>query len=492
MFCKKNLYSTMATIVAAILVLTLGFAPAPLQAASHREAPMISMDPTADITDFFLFRSYEPGREDQVVMIMDVIPAEEPGFGPNYYNFDPNVLYTFHIDNNQNGKPNDFAFEVRFKNEFRGVPRELGLFLGYVAIPPITALDGEGSEGLGLRQSYTVTMVKDGKRTEIGNGLFAVPSNAGPRTMPDYPSLAAQGIYELDVDDQQVRVFAGQRDDPFYIDVGAIFDTLNLRRAPLPLLTAEEDANDDANPFGVDMLGGYNVHTIALEIPASLLTRDKKDPDSTDSPKLGAYSATYRKKVAVIDENFLNRSDSDNEEWVQIQRLANPLVNETIIGTADKDRWNMTDPEQEKRFLDYYLNPRLAASLELVFGVEAGKADRTDLVDLLLKYMPEDTRLSELLRLDLSVSPTPLGSQQRMGPLATDAAGTSTPDPAAWPNGRRPIDDVTDIAVRVVGGTNYIQGRAGDGVNTNDVSYPETFPFLPTPADGVNRVHPNP
>ena len=527
MFSKKNLYSTMAIIVAAILVLTLGFAPAPLQAASHREAPLISMDPTADITDFFFFRSYEAGREDNVVMIMDVIPAEEPGFGPNYYNFDPNVLYAFHIDNNQNGKANDFAFEVRFKNEFRGVPRDLGLFLNYVAVPPITALDGEGSEGLGLRQSYTVTMVKDGKRTEIGNGLFAVPSNVGPRTMPDYPSLAAQGIYELAVNDQQVRVFAGQRDDPFYIDVGAIFDTLNLRRAPLPLLTAEEDANDDANPFGIDTLGGFNVHTIALEVPASLLTRDKKDSASTERPKLGAYSATYRKKVTVIDTSFLNQSDSlheqsdslneqpeslneqsdslneqpesrrgqsdsRNEKWVQIQRMANPLVNETIIGTVDKDRWNMTYPEKEKRFLDYYLNPRLAAALELVFEVPAGKTDRTDLVDLLLKYKPEDTRLSELLRLDLSVSPTPLGSQQRMGPLATDAAGMATPDPAAWPNGRRPIDDVTDIAVRVVGGTNYIQGLAGDGVNTNDVPYPEVFPFLPTPADGVNRVHSNP
>jgi hypothetical protein len=174
--------------------------------------------------------------------------------------------------------------------------------------------------------------------------------------------------------------------------------------------------------------------------------------------------------------------------WVQVQRLANPLVNEAVIGTVDKDRWNMLEPTKEGRFLDYYLNPRLALALELVFGVPAAKTDRNDLVDLLLKYTPEDERLSELLRLNISVPPTSLAEQRRMGPLA------STPDPAAWPNGRRPIDDVTDVAVRVIGGSNYIDARAGDGdgVNVNDMPLPEAFPFIPTPWDGRNRVHQNP
>ena len=226
-----------------VLGLSVGTAPASSSAASHREAPLISMDPTADITDFFMFRSYEADREDNIVLIMDVIPAEEPSAGPNYYNFDPTVLYTMNIDNDQDGRADDIRFEFQFRTQLRGVVRQLDLFLSYVALPPITALDGPGSEGLGLRQTYTVTMIRGNERRVIGRNLIAVPSNVGPRTMPDYESLVQQGIYELRGGG---RVFAGQRDDPFYIDLGAVFDTLNLRSP------------------GVDMLSGFNVHSIAL------------------------------------------------------------------------------------------------------------------------------------------------------------------------------------------------------------------------------------
>jgi hypothetical protein len=171
---------------------------------------------------------------------------------------------------------------------------------------------------------------------------------------------------------------------------------------------------------------------------------------------------------------------------VQVQRLANPLINETIIGTKDKDRWNATDPNEEEQFLDYYRNPRLALALQLVFGVPADTAGREDLVDLLLRYGPGEGNVSELLRLDLSVPPTPLAQQRRMSVLA------SPPDPAGWPNGRRPKDDVTDIAVRVVGGANFIAARAGDGVNRNFSALSDRFPFLATPQDGRNRRHENP
>jgi hypothetical protein len=505
MLANKPILRTAFVLVLAASILLVSLAPAGGRAASHREAPLIANDPTADITDFFMFRSYEAGKDDKVVLIMDVIPGEEPSSGPNYFNFDPNVLYTINIDNDGDGKANDVRFEFKFKTEFRGIVRDAGLFLSYVALPPITALDGPGSEGLGLRQTYSVTMVKNGDRERIASGLIAVPSNVGPRTMPDYASLASQGIYDIENSGHSMRVFAGQRQDPFYIDLGAIFDTLNLRRAPLPLLTAAEDANDGANPFGVDMLSGFNVHSIVLEVPARLLTKDGKAPGDTGQPVIGAYSATYRKSVHVLNSNYSSLEaddavlDIEDEEssrrkvrWVQVQRLANPLINEAIIGTVDKDRWNAVDPKKEKMFLDYYLNPRLALALELVFGVPAEKSNRQDLVDLLLKYGPGGKQLSELLRLDLRVDPTPLAGQKRLGPLAHDEAGNPTPDPAAWPNGRRPIDDVTDVAVRVIGGPNYINGLAGDGVNVDDAPLSDTFPFLATPADGRNRVHQNP
>jgi hypothetical protein len=455
-----------------IFALVVGLGPAASFAASHREAPLIANDPTADITDFFMFRSYEAGREDRVVLIMDVIPGEEPSSGPNYFTFDPNVLYAFNIDNDGDGKANDIKFEFQFRSEFRGINKDAGLFLSYVALPPITALDGPGSEGLGLRQKYSVTMVKDGKRTKIGDGLIAVPSNVGPRTMPNYDALAAQGLYTLN---NGMRVFAGQRDDPFYIDLGAIFDTLNLR-AP-----------------GTDMLSGFNVHEIALEVPMSMLIGNGHAVDASEASKarrgspsvrvIGAYANTSRRNATVLRQ-WNDDDDGPHRlgNWVQVQRLANPLVNEAIIGTADKDKWNGKDPSKEAQFLDYYRNPRLATALKLVFGADVPATPREDLVNILLKYGPNDPRYSELLRLNLDVAPVPLAQQQRLTILAGDNAG--------WPNGRRPIDDVTDIAVKVVGGPNY--ATASDGVDVNDKPLPDTFPFLSSPHDGRNRVHANP
>jgi hypothetical protein len=430
---------------------------------------------------------------------MNVFPGGEPSSGPNYFGFDPNVRYVFHVDNNMDGKADDIEFEFQFRTEVRGLVDQLGLFVSYLGcgtrtppcatpLPAITALDGPGSEGLGLRQRYSVTMVRNGKRQKLADGLIAVPSNAGPSTMPDYPALAAQGVNTLA---NGMRVFAGQRGDPFYIDLGATFDTLNFRRNP-PLLTPDEDANDNVNPFGIDVIGSFNVQTIALEVPASVLTRDRAGPGKTKQPKLGAYASTSRPKVSVLRSA---RLDDDREfddlrksagPQVQVQRLANPLINETIIGTKDKDRWNATDPNEEEQFLDYYRNPRLALALQLVFGVPADTAGREDLVDLLLRYGPGEGNVSELLRLDLSVPPTPLAQQRRMSVLA------SPPDPAGWPNGRRPKDDVTDIAVRVVGGANFIAARAGDGVNRNFSALSDRFPFLATPQDGRNRRHENP
>jgi hypothetical protein len=459
--------------------------PKRADAASHREAPLISLDPAADITDFFMFRSYEPGKEDKVVLIMDVFPGSEPSSGPNYFTFDPNVRYTFYLDTFGGGRAEDVRIEFRFRNEIRGVVDALGLPLAYVGgvppatgavVPPITKLeDGPGSEGFGLRQRYSVNIVG---RPNFGrpalakqaDNLIAVPSNVGPRTMPNYAGLADQGVYDLG---GGVRVFAGQRQDPFYIDLGAVFDTLNLRRTP-PVLGPLEDAADNMNTFGVDLLSGFNVQTIAIELPASLITADANGPEETKFPKIGAYASTSRPSPSVRGKAI------GSSHSVQVQRLANPLVNELIIGTKDKDEWNRVRPYEEKRFLDYYLNPRLALALELVFGVEAAKSDRTDLVNLLLGAGPDAFVLSDLLRLDVSVDSVPLASQKRLTVLAGDNAG--------WPNGRRPRDDVTDIALRVVGGPNYVAARAGDGVNVDDAELLTQFPFLALPADGRDFV----
>jgi Domain of unknown function (DUF4331) len=423
-------------------------------AASHREAPLISLDPSADITDYFLFRSYEPGQTDKVELIMDTT-SEEPSSGPNYWNFDPGVLYRFNVDNDSDGVADDVQFELRFHNEFRGTSKDLQLFLPDVAVPgPITSLD---SPGLGLRQTYTLTMVKDDRRTVLADGLIAAPSNIGPRTTPNYENLARQAVYSLP---GGIRVFAGQRDDPFYIDLGAVFDTLNLRSP------------------GVDMLSGFNVQEIALEVPMSLL--------SDGASVIGGYAETARQKITVEGDG--------RGKWTQVQRLANPLVNEVVIGTIDKDHWNAVDPEEEGQFLDYYLHPRLATALEAVGlpttgctpfgGATCSRTNRTDLVNVLLKYDPTDTQLSDLLRLNLNVAPTPLAAQKRLTILQGDNAG--------WPNGRRPLDDVTDIGVQVIGGPTYIGLGAGDDVNANDKALPNAFPFLASPWDGRGRVHLNP
>jgi len=439
----------------AVLAAVLGLVGAgAASAASHREAPLISLDPSADITDYFMFRSYEPGQTDKVELIMDTT-SEEPSSGPNYWNFDPSVLYRFNIDNDSDGVADDVQFELRFQNEFRGTSRDLKLFLPYVAVPgPITSLD---SPGLGLRQAYSLTMIKDGQRTVLADGLIAAPSNVGPRTMPNYDSLASQAVNSLP---GGIRVFAGQRDDPFYIDLGAVFDTLNLRSP------------------GTDMLSGFNVQEIALEVPMSMI--------SNGASVIGGYAETDRQKITVEGEGKAN--------FRQVQRLANPLVNEVIIGTIDKDHWNAVDPEDEAQFLDYYLHPRYATALEAVGlpttactpfgGPTCSRTNRTDLVNVLLKYNPSDTNLSELLRLNLNVAPTPLAAQKRLTILQGDSAG--------WPNGRRPLDDVTDIATQVVGGPTYIGLGAGDNVNANDKPLPNAFPFLASPWDGRGRVHLNP
>jgi hypothetical protein len=319
--------------------------------------------------------------------------------------------------------------------------------------------------------------------------MYAVPSRAGPFTMPDYEALAAQGIYALA---NGGKAFAGQRDESFYIDLGGTFDSLNLRRTP-PALSPEEDANDGVNPFGVDTLSGFNVSSIAIEVPIATITGD---PNAV----IGAYASTARRKVRTLG-NGPQGEGVRAGGWVQVSRMGNPLVNEVIIGLDRKDRWNATDPRDEGQFVDFYRNSRLATAINLRFGTNIPTTNRVDLVNALLKYswQPQTgtcggNDCAELLRLNLGVAPTPPATQKRLGVLAGDSAG--------WPNGRRPNDDVTDIALRVVAGkligapegnlalgdgVNFNAGAPGTNVTANGIY--TVFPYLPTPHDGRNRRH---
>lgn len=481
----------------------------PAQAASHREAPLIALDPSADNTDVYAFVSYDAANlardaaQRRVTLIMNVNPGQDPSDGPNYFNFDDTVRYAINIDNDRDGKANDIVYEFEFKTENRPIGGPNGLtspvpYLGNphidpaVGLPGITALDGPGSEGLTRRQIYSVTEIRNGRRTKLFNGrtLVAVPSNAGPATFPDYPALAAQGIYADTANG--IRVFAGQRAETFYIDLGAVFDTLNLRRY-LPALTGPGEDTDTVNPFGVNRFSGANVSTIAIEVPITRLTKDGKPGTATSSPVIGIYAETDR--------------GGGFRRPVQVSRMANPLVNELLIDTPLKDRWNASEPQNEANFQAFYKNPTIATELKLVFGQDIVPFDgsaannRTDLIKTLLKYPGQPLNgtncgnpCAELLRLDLSVPPTPAETQNRLGSALSE-------DKAGWPNGRRPNDDVTDIAIRVVGGNNYIAAKVGDGVNflagapgvvgtditANGIA--KTFPFLPVPYDGKNRRH---
>jgi len=488
------MFTRIRSLMLAVLALLIS---TPVFAASHREAPLIANDPAADITDFYIFRSWQD--PDKAILIMNVIPGQEPGSGPNYFNFADDVLYEIHVDNNKNNVAANITYQIRFKTEIRQPGNVFPL--AYIALPPITALTGAGSEGLLVRQSYTVTEVRFGQQPkDLGTGtMHAVPSNVGTRTTPNYEQLAAKGIFPLK---NGGRVFAGQRDETFYIDLGGTFDTLNLHVSPI--LSPADDAND-ALLLGAarDTFSGFNVNTIALEIPIS----DLVGPNGNKF--IGAYASTSRPKVSVI------RKDGDRENsarFVQVARMGNPLVNELIIPTNMKDKWNATDAEEEAEFVPFYCNSAVATALNVVFGTSFPTTNREDLINALLRYSPgpplcgggkTNETLADFVRVDLNVPPTPPASQKRLGPLAHDASGNAMPDRAGFPNGRRPNDDTTDVVLRVVAGilTNPSVPNLGDGVNFNigSVGGNKTangiatgFPFLPTPHDGRDRRHIDP
>jgi hypothetical protein len=482
---KKLFCSTVGVALAALT------ATSPLAlASSHREAPITALDQKADITDWYAF--VNPERPDRVVMILNVDPFLEPSNGPNFFPFDPGILYEMKVDNNHDGIP-DVTFQIRFRTELR----DPGVFTGFVGnlagIPAITALDGPGSQGLGLRQSYTVTMITKHSVQELENGqtLYAVPTNVGPRTMPNYAQLRQQGTYTLLYG---IRTFAGTVADPFFVDLGGIFDSLNLRNsAGGGVLSAAVD-KDDLHNYAPNATAGFNVNSIVLEVPITMLTSDGNLHAAGEKEAvIGTYGTTSRRKVSVLNEGRGN--SNGNGAWAQVQRLGNPLINEAIIGTGSKDRFSMSDPINDVQFSNFFLNPLLAQIFSSI-GVPVPAAPRTDLLPLVLYMAPicpgckqADTGpVADLLRLNTGIPPTQFGSQKRLGFLAGDSAG--------FPNGRRPVDDVIDIALRAVGGiladgTKY-NTPLGDGVNTSSTPMPTTFPYLAPAYSGRDSAHQGP
>jgi hypothetical protein len=408
-----------------LLALVLAFAPRPssTSASSHREAPLISEDPTADNTDVYAFRS--PDKPSTFTIVSNWIPGEDPAAGPNYYTFSPTARYDIYIDRNGDGKP-DVTYRFRFTSKTGP------FFLGDTI------------------QSYTVT--RNG--VVVAHGMTP-PDNIGPRSTPNYHALAMKAITRLPGGGQ---VFAGQRQDPFFADVGAIFDLVAIRKG-----TGNMGG-------GRNFLAGYAVHTIALQLPIASV--------DTSSHVIGVWSATDRKGITV-DGKY-------HPGWVQVSRLGNPLINEAVIPTGLKDHWNATNPSQDSQFVQYYKTPILAAVINKLYKLGVPTTNRNDLVAVLLTGIPKVTftgnTLADELRLNLSVPPTSAAKANRMGVLGGDNAG--------YPNGRRLNDDVIDITEQAVGG--FLLGHKlplGDGVNGPYKQPLAQFPYVPDPDSGFQDVH---
>ena len=474
--------------VVALAMSLFMLAPSSLFASSHREAPITALDRAADVTDWYAFVSYDDPTK--VTFILNVDPLLEPANGPNYFPFDPNVLYEMHVDNNQDGL-DDITFQFRFNTQINLPTVFTGFVGGIDGFPQITSLSGPGAAGLSLSQTYTVTMIKKGKATNLNNGqvLYAVPSNVGPLTMPNYQSLFNQGIYSLG---SGIRVWAGTADDPFFIDLGAAFDSLNFRSGVGPVLSEAIDA-DNTHNYAPDAVGGYNVNSIVLEVPITMLTVDGKLHGSGDKQAvIGTYGSTSRHLFPVRRSS---NPDVDASLLRQVNREGNPLINEVIIGTGSKDRFSMDYPVHDSQFSSFVLEPVLASVFSSL-GVPVAPNPRTDLL-ILVQYEapicpgcgPGDVGpIVDLLRLNTGIPATPVGSQLRLGFIAGDSAG--------YPNGRRPVDDVFDISARAVAGilvdpVTY-GTRLGDGVQTKTEGLNTSFPYVMPANNGRDSAHTGP
>jgi hypothetical protein len=425
---RKLVLIVLAAACAVVLAtLTRDARPQASQASSHREAPLISEDPSADNTDLYAFRS--PDKPNTLSIVSNFIPAEDPAAGPNYYTFSPRARYNIKIDRSGDGKP-----EVTYRFRFR--TNKGPLFLG------------------NTEQPYTVERVVGGRSQVVARGVTP-PNNIGPRTLKgkDYRQLALSRVVDLPGGG---KAFAGQRDDAFYADIGAIFDLLAIRKG-----TGNQGG-------GKDFFAGYAVHAIALQIPISEV--------DTKSHVIGIWSSTDRQQVKV-------KGGRAHMRWAQVSRLGNPLVNEVIIPTETKDLWNRWTPARDKYFARFYRTPILAKVMNQLYNLGVPEKNRKDLVAVLLtgvndpKLNYTGPTLADMLRINLSIPVTQSSDFSRLGVLGGDLQG--------WPNGRRLGDDVVDIAEQAVAGA--LVGKKvplGDGVDGPDRSRMSVFPYEADPGQG--------
>jgi hypothetical protein len=453
--------------------------------SSHREAPEISKDPVADNTDTYAFVS--PDDPQTVTLITNYLPAEVPAGGPTFFEFGNDVLYEIHIDNNGDGQP-DVTFQFNFESKILN-PETFLYNTG-----TISSLD---DPNWSKRQFYTVTRVEPNSwnRGEevIGEGLACPPCNIGPHSTPTYSTLGQEAVHTLP---GGVTVFAGQRNDPFFVDIGSIFDLADLRPFQnLHLLPIPAAA-------GVDTLATMNVHTIAIRVPIASLTVDGSVPTNVMSSKavLGVWGSASRRKLRISDG--ASSEYSEVGPWVQVSRLGNPLFNEVLIPMSMKDTWNASCPAEEEAYLSYVQHPQLAGLLPVLYPkvfpkLEGLKAAREDLVAILLTGLPAGVVpgfqnntgkvFADMLRLNVAVPPAK--SPNPLGIIGGDLAG--------YPNGRRVIDATTTIELRAIAGATYplvdksyepdeAAGGITDGTAPLPFRFQPTFPYIGAPHSGFD------
>ncbi|MET0541302.1 MAG: DUF4331 domain-containing protein [Variovorax sp.] len=468
-------------------------------ASSHREAPSIAGMPKLDATDFYMFRSYEPNRQDFLTLIADYQPDQSAYGGPNYFTMDPNGLYEIHLDTNADAVE-DITFQFRFKNTLRDI--QLPISGKQVSIPLVQAggITGPNQATSNLRETFTLNIVRGDRRsgrseavTNVAGGTeFDKPTdNIGEKTFgaaPAYETYANQHIYAINIPGCTTpgRVFVGQRKDPFSVALGQVFDLINLN----PLGTA------NANP---DALADKNVTTMALEVPIGCVAGTE--------PVVGGWttaSVRQGRLIASPPKSGHGTTALNGGAWAQVSRLGMPLVNEVVIGLKDKDKFNSSKPKDDAQFADYVTNPTLPALIQTLFPSAAAPTNfpRTDLVAAFLTGVqgvnkPANVKASEMLRLNTATMPTPKGSQSNLGVLGGDMAG--------FPNGRRPGDDIVDAELRVAMGVLCVATTAADnfkvgckpgdapagaaaltdGAAQSPTQFPAAFPYLNAPLPGA-------